>query len=190
MSPKIPLTLSFAKVANFLGIVGIIGSLVFVGLELRQNQKLAKTNAYQTRLSEMQQAQRNLAASGDLAELLVKRNTQGADSLTETELFRVRAWARSVQWRMESQYYQYKQGFLDTIALERTLDDIVSQRIYAEWEDLEGVSLDKLFNIHRIELLNKINHGNKLTNSDYILTEEVYNEVKKCYNSSNPEEVI
>ena len=60
----------------------------------------------------------------------------------------------------------------------------------SEWEDLEGVSLDKLFNIHRIELLNKINHNNKLTNSDYILTEEVYNEVKKCYNSSNPEEVI
>ena len=60
----------------------------------------------------------------------------------------------------------------------------------SEWEDLEGVSLDKLFNIHRIELLNKINHGNKLTNSDYILTEDVYNEVKKCYNSSNLEEVI
>ena len=60
----------------------------------------------------------------------------------------------------------------------------------SEWTDLEGLELDKLLNIHRIELLNKINHGNKLTNSDYILTEEVYNEVKKCYNSSNPEEVI
>ncbi len=58
----------------------------------------------------------------------------------------------------------------------------------SEWEDLEGVSLDKLFNIHRIELLNKINHGNKLTNSDYILTEDVYNEVKKCYNFSNLED--
>ena len=32
---------------------------------------------------------------------------------------------------------QYKQGFLDTIALERTLDDIVSQRIYEEWKDWE-----------------------------------------------------
>ena len=137
MSLKTPIAIPFTGVANFLGVVGIIGSLIFVGLELRQNKKLAMTNAYQTRLSEMQQAQRNLAASSDLAELLVKRNTQGADSLTETELFRVRAWARSVQWRMESQYYQYKQGFLDTIALERTLDDIVSQRIYAEWEDLD-----------------------------------------------------
>ena len=60
----------------------------------------------------------------------------------------------------------------------------------SEWQDLEGLDLNKLLNIHKIELLNKVNHGNKLTNSDYILTEEVYNEVKKCYNSSNPEEVI
>ena len=60
----------------------------------------------------------------------------------------------------------------------------------SEWTDWEGVDFEKLFNIHRIELLNKINHNNKLTNSDFSLTEEVYNEVKKCYNSSNPEEVI
>ena len=58
----------------------------------------------------------------------------------------------------------------------------------SEWTDLEGVSLDKLFNIHRIELLNKINYNNKLTNSDFNLTEDVYNEVKKCYNSSNLED--
>ena len=60
----------------------------------------------------------------------------------------------------------------------------------AEWEDWEGVNFDKLFYIHHLEIINKERFGNKLTNSDYILTEEVYNEVKKCYNSSNPEEVI
>ena len=133
---KIPAAISVTGVANFLGVVGIIGSLIFVGLELRQNKKLAMTNAYQTRLSEMQQGQLNLAASGDLAEILVKAESVGADALTETELFRVRAWETSVQWRMESQFYQYKQGFLDKIALERTLDDIASLGIYEEWEDL------------------------------------------------------
>ena len=60
----------------------------------------------------------------------------------------------------------------------------------SEWTDLEGVELDKLFNIHRLEIINKEKFGNKLTKSDYILTEDVYNEVKKCYNSSNSEEVI
>ena len=143
MSPKIPLTLSFARVANFLGVVGIIGSLVFVGLELRQNQKLAKTNAYQTRLSEMQQAMRNLALSNDLAEIMVKREVEGADALTKAELLRARKWATGVQWRMESQYYQYKQGFLDDVAINRTLDDIVTQELYREWQDL-GL-LDRLY---------------------------------------------
>ena len=93
MSPKIPLTLSFAKAANFLGVVGIVGSLIFVGLELRQNQKLAKTNAYQTRLSEMQESQRNLALSHVLAAIMVKRKLKGADALTKAELLRARAWA-------------------------------------------------------------------------------------------------
>ena len=60
----------------------------------------------------------------------------------------------------------------------------------SEWTDWEGVNYEILFNIHHLEILNKERFGNKLTNSDIILTEDVYNEVKKCYNSSNPEEVI
>ena len=60
----------------------------------------------------------------------------------------------------------------------------------SEWTDLEGVSLDKLLYIHRFELLLREEFKNKVVNSDFNLTEDVYNEVKKCYNSSNPEEVI
>ena len=58
----------------------------------------------------------------------------------------------------------------------------------SEWTDLEGVALDKLLNIHRIELLNKVQYGGSLSNNDFNLTEDVYNEVKKCYNSSNLED--
>ena len=39
MSSKIPVAISFAGVANFLGTLGVIGSLVFVGLELQANPK-------------------------------------------------------------------------------------------------------------------------------------------------------
>ena len=60
----------------------------------------------------------------------------------------------------------------------------------SEWTDWEGVNYEKLFYIHHLEIINKERFNNKLTNSDYSLTEDVYNEVKKCYNSSNPEEVI
>ena len=60
----------------------------------------------------------------------------------------------------------------------------------SEWTDLEGLELDKLLEIHKIELLNKARIKNKYEPNDFNLTEDVYNEVKKCYNSSNLEEVI
>ena len=64
-----------------------------------------------------------------------------------------------------------------------SLSDYVS-----EWTDWEGVDFNKLFYIHHLEIINKNKFGNKLTNSDYILTEEVYKEVKKCYNNDNLED--
>ena len=60
----------------------------------------------------------------------------------------------------------------------------------SEWTDLEGINLNKLFNIHRIELFNKVNHGGSLLNNDFELTEDVYNEVKKCYTNDNLEDNI
>ncbi|MFQ3334618.1 MAG: hypothetical protein ACI8XI_001297 [Woeseiaceae bacterium] len=35
---KLPVAISFNGAANILGIIGIIGSLVFVGMKLRQSQ--------------------------------------------------------------------------------------------------------------------------------------------------------
>ena len=40
MSSKIPVAISFTGIANFLGVFGVIGSLVFVGLELRQDSDI------------------------------------------------------------------------------------------------------------------------------------------------------
>ena len=58
----------------------------------------------------------------------------------------------------------------------------------SEWTDLEGVDLNKLLYIHRFELLLSEKFKDKVVNSDFILTEDVYNEVKKCYNFSNLED--
>ena len=57
-----------------------------------------------------------------------------------------------------------------------------------EWQDLEGLELDKLLNIHKIELLNAVRIRDKYESNDFNLTEEVYKEVKKCYNNDNLED--
>jgi len=49
MSSKIPVAISFTGVANFLGVMGIIGSLIFVALELRQSQRIAVAAQQQAR---------------------------------------------------------------------------------------------------------------------------------------------
>ena len=49
MSAKIPVAISFTGVANFLGVIGIIGSLIFVALELRQSQRIAIAAQQQAR---------------------------------------------------------------------------------------------------------------------------------------------
>ena len=41
MRNKLSVAVSFSGLANFLGTMGVIGSLVFVGIELRQTQTIA-----------------------------------------------------------------------------------------------------------------------------------------------------
>ena len=58
----------------------------------------------------------------------------------------------------------------------------------SEWTDWEGVNYEILVNILHLEILNSEKFKDIIVNSDFKLTEDVYNEVKKCYNSSNLED--
>ena len=66
--------------------------------------------------------------------------------------------------------------------------DFTQEDYVEEWTDLEGLELDKLLYIYKTELLYKVNSNNKVSDSDFNLTEDVYKEVKKCYNSNNLED--
>ena len=70
-----------------------------------------------------------------MAEILQKFNSEGVESLTAGEKSRVVAWHSAIQWRMQGQFYQYEQGFLEEAALQRTLDDLANG-IYERWEEL------------------------------------------------------
>ena len=121
---------------QLIGMLGVLGGLVALIIELNQSQRLSQASAYQARNSEIQEAQRELALSEDFAEILQKFDSQGVDSLTLGERSRVVAWHSAMQWRMQGQFYQYQQGFLEEAALEQTLNDLASG-IYQKWEELD-----------------------------------------------------
>lgn len=83
MSSKIPVAISFTGVANFLGVVGVIGSLIFVGLELQQTQKIAIAGQVQARAEML--ANRSIALMQGEAELMspnqIFTKTQSAASM-------------------------------------------------------------------------------------------------------------
>ena len=126
---------SFDTWLQLLGMLGVLGGLVALVIELNQSQKLSQANAYQIRISEIQEAQRELALSEDLAAILHRFDSEGVDSLKPDEKSKVVAWNLAIQWRMQGQFYQYEQGFLEEAALQRTLDDLANG-IYERWEEL------------------------------------------------------
>ena len=71
MSNKSPLTISLTGIANFLGALGIIGSLIFVGIELRQNQQIAKVAAYQALVEQIANFNAVLLTSAEVSRIRI-----------------------------------------------------------------------------------------------------------------------
>ena len=116
-------------------LVGVVVGLIALVAELDQSSRLAEVSAYQTRVSEIEQAQREIALSPDLAEIIAKYNAQGVESLTPAELIRIRNWNLAIIRRMQGQYYQWQQGFLDRQVIDQTLD-LIANSSYETWEEL------------------------------------------------------
>ena len=128
MSSKIPVEISFTGVANFLGVLGVIGSLIFVGLELRQTQRIALADMEQRRSEQV--TDRSLAFLSGEAEAYA--NTQGKflNQLSSKERF-----LREMHWQWLTQMQQntlfhYQEGFISESQWE-----IAAARILQSWNN-------------------------------------------------------
>ena len=59
--------------------------------------------------------------------------------MSPIEYRRLRAWQSAVQMGMQSQYFQYQQGFLDRQVVDQTLNDLANG-IYEQWVDLDLIN--------------------------------------------------
>lgn len=117
--------------ANF----GVVCGLIALVLELRHSSQLAQVEAYQTRISEIQNMSLELALSNDLANILATYDDKGAEALTTPQLMRVKAWYHVILRQMQGQYYQYQQGFLDRAAIDHALEAIANG-LHRHWKQL------------------------------------------------------
>lgn len=106
-SRHIPLegTMSKQALRETIGFLGVVSSLVFVGLEIRQNNAIARAQTRQALASEYREFWSALAFDDQLAEIQGPA-LGGSDSR-----------ASIIQWvrmrLMENVYHQYKEGVID-----------------------------------------------------------------------------
>jgi len=135
MNPKLS---DWASIAEIVSAVAIVGSLLFVGFQIRQNNLTLEVDAYQARMQDISNAQTQLALSADLSEIFTKYRNDGLSGLTETEIFRMRTWYVGQIGRAVGQYYRYQRGFLDRASVDRMVQDFARGN-YAIWEELDLV---------------------------------------------------
>jgi len=109
---KAPIAISFTGVINSLGIVGIIGSLVFVGLELRQSQRIALAAQQQQRAALITEVIGTFSDANppisflDFLNQTIDMDNQNNRATTETYMYRV--------WMIyENDHLQHKLGLMD-----------------------------------------------------------------------------
>ena len=116
--------------------IGVVVGLFLLIAEVNHASRLAEVDAYQTRIRDIQELNIQIAMSESLAGILSKADDEGIESLSPSELRRVRAWYGAIMRGMQGQYYQYQNGFLDRASVDRTLIDIAGG-IYEMWEQLD-----------------------------------------------------
>ena len=93
-------------VANFLGVIGIIGSLVFVGLGLRQNQQIAKVSAYQALTEQIAAYNQVMLTEPEINRVRIAALENEELSDSEEKLYR--GFWRMLQRQAELAYLQYE----------------------------------------------------------------------------------
>lgn len=103
----------FREWLEILGIFGVIASLLFVGLEMRQSQKIALSAAYQARSDSSMVIRMAAVESEALQSANGKlRLGQAFEDLSPEELSAVLALMSGNMIYLENMHYQYVNGFI------------------------------------------------------------------------------
>lgn len=114
-------------IAELIGIAAIVASLIFVGLQMKQNHEIALAGQYQARAEVTLDLYSTFVEIDDIPNVPALRNR-----ISETVTARSIAEILWLWIAMDNHYYQYKSGFLDEESWQAQLRNI--KAIYAVCE--------------------------------------------------------
>lgn len=99
-------------VAELISVVAVVISLVYVGIQVRQNTQAVRNSTLQNISESQLNVYGLLAANGDLSEICFRAAT-GQGSAEGAEQFRFTAWMHTAIRSLENAFYQHREGALD-----------------------------------------------------------------------------
>jgi hypothetical protein len=143
-----------AAVAELLGALGVIASLLYVAAQVRQNTRQARLAAQQATVHELGHALRAQAQDRDWAELLT-RAVDGLEGLDAVERVQFLSHVGSIFRLYESAHLHYIEGSLDPRfwrGFERAIADVLGYPGIREALDLRRHHLTDEFSIYLDQL--------------------------------------
>ena len=104
---------SLGNIGEFLGAIGVIISLIYVSLQLRQNTKAVRSNAYQELSQTSLDLLSHLIQDPGMAELWGRGLDGGTQALDEVETVRWHGMLLATFRHWDNLYYQLRNGMLE-----------------------------------------------------------------------------
>ena len=105
------------NLGEFIGAVAVIVSLIYVGVQVRQNTQSVRTSAFQAAIRDATDTIDHVVHDSELIRIWLV-GLRDLDSLSPEDRYRFAAYMTSVLRRYESLLYQTQQGTLDPDAWE------------------------------------------------------------------------
>ena len=134
-----------AALGEILGGIGVLGTLIFLAIEVRHSSKILQINAQSLGMQSFATFNEILATDPELVSLVdrVMGGGEAYSTLTPAEKIRFSVAIRALLMRFEAQFFQYKGGLIDELYWQtrmRWLKGYLSIPTLENWWEMESAS--------------------------------------------------
>ena len=96
-----------------IGLFGVIASLIFVGMQMKQDRDIALSQAYQSRSEQITGIMAEFGTDPTIQAALAKSRTGRSTEMTPEELQAITMWMAAIFNFYENVHFQHSNGFID-----------------------------------------------------------------------------
>jgi hypothetical protein len=126
---------ALGAIANLLAAVGVIATLIYLSIQIRQNTKAVRSSSIQNLVQSFSTTAQAAVENEHIIPLLLKGNA-GAEALNEVERARLHFWFIMTFRRFEGVYFQRDLGIVDADVIdgfERSHLAVLASKGAQEW---------------------------------------------------------